>query len=157
MTPQLDALLDVTSQAAQHLPKKFITPGERLFWLYLLGAGVVACVFWAKQRSRDGSSFLHWLAPPRFWRQRSVHTDVWLALSWGAIRAVVGGLLLTGPALLSSLGAVLWLVAAMEAWFGVSSSTVDLGWAMPWVYGFALFVAWDLCRYMLHRLLHDVN
>jgi Fe(3+) dicitrate transport protein len=130
-----------------------LDPGQRTYLPLVLGslvAGLVALMVterlgvraaWA--RVRDG------LLAPRLWRHRSAVLDVQLTLA---------------KALLRALGLVPWTVGAVGVASATARAMAALGspgiQAPPGLvtalYSFALFVAWDGSRYLVHRLMHTV-
>ncbi|MCO4764184.1 MAG: sterol desaturase family protein [Myxococcales bacterium] len=147
----MSAATDALWAAASHLPTKLISPEERLFWPYLLGAGLVAALYWRWHRSAN-TTFWNWLWP---WRKLGrARLDLTLALTWGVLHA--GGLfVLTALSLtLSTLGGVLWLLSASEPLLGPATPLNWPTWLVAWVYGLALFIAWDGSRFFVHWLMH---
>ncbi len=140
-----------------HVPRKLISPEERLFWPYLLGSVAIALGLWLWRGGPRTSGFLAWLVPRGGLRSASARLDLTLALAWGGIRTLLRVLLLTGPFAISSLGAVLWCLSQLDAGLGPATPWRVSGTTLMWSYALVLFVAWDASRYALHRLMHDVD
>jgi len=125
---------------------------EQRTWLPLLASTVVAAfVFslWGRGPRAAARAVWDGLLAPRLWRHRSSVLDIQLMLAKGLLRGM--GLL---PV---AFGATAVAVGAHRTLVGLGS--VDLAapaWLVTVVYSAVLFVAWDLSRYVLHRLMHEV-
>lgn len=129
-----------------------LDPASRTFWGGLVAAAILALV-------------LRWL-----WRGeglfgalrgglRSTGRALWHRSSRLDLQLVAGRQLLRALGVLPVLGASLWvatwMVRGLDATLG--RPTLDApAWVATLVYTAALFVAWDLSRYVLHRLMHRV-
>jgi len=133
-------------------PWRYLTDAdERLYWPYLLGSLVLALgAYWVQRR--DGERrLLRYLFPRDVWLHPSAMADYRLVVVNAFIR-----IFLFGAFILSTLELAQWVYQALVEWVGPQS-------ALPWnrgtvqlVYTLSLFVAWDLSRFVVHRLLHAV-
>ncbi len=125
---------------AEALLQPFLDPEDRTFWVGLVLAMAIAIPWHLRH---GGFS----------WR------DLWSRSSLLDVQLLIARQLVATLGWLPVVGGAAWLathgVRRLDGWFGAP----DLGWS-PWVvtglYTLALFVAWDLSRYVLHRLMHEV-
>lgn len=124
---------------------------EQRTWLALLASTVVVAFLFSLSRGLRGAARATWdgLLAPRLWTHRSAVLDVQLLLAKGLLRGM--GLLPVA-------------FGATTVALGVHRTLAPLGsldlpvpaWAVTALYSAVLFVAWDLSRYVLHRLMHEV-
>ena len=128
------------------LVQPFIDPASRTWWGGLIGFLAVAGVFWVIRRpgwSRDG-----------LWRalgHSSTRLDLQLYLGRQLIRWMGG---------VGGVAGAWWvatrLVRQLDDAFGVPVLPVLPPGVVVAAYSVALFVAWDLSRFLLHALMHNV-
>lgn len=123
-----------------------VDPGQRIWWGFLLSAAVVAAlVVWIDPRPQGHRR------TPGSPLSRSAWLDVQLLFVGGIVRALGATVWAV-----SAFGTALWLVERLDAWFPGDRIHALSPLAVAVVYTGVLFVAWDLSRYALHRLLHGV-
>ena len=125
---------------AEALLQPFLDPGSRTFWAGL-GASLAIMATW------------HWRNGGFRWR--------WLisASSLLDVQLLVARQLLQAVGALPVLGGGFWLASHGVRWLDSTLGAVQVdapGWAVTALYSVVLFVAWDLSRYVLHRLMHEV-
>ena len=153
----LDAVRAAAVAVASHVPRKLISPEERLFWPYLLGSLAIALGLWLWRGGPRTVGFWSWLVPRGGLRSASARLDLTLALAWGGLKTLLHALLVATPFSISSLGAVLWCLSQLDAQLGPATPWHVSTTTLMWSYALVLFVAWDAARYGLHRLLHGVD
>ncbi|HHH30477.1 MAG TPA: fatty acid hydroxylase family protein [Polyangiaceae bacterium] len=119
----------------------FLDPQQRVFWPGLLIATALAWLAGGQLRK---------LLAPSIWLHRSARLDYALLFANAALK-----ILLLAPLGLSAYGVAVALVRALDAAFGVPQMQLPDA-VVTAIYTVTLFVAWDLSRYLLHRLLHSV-
>jgi Fe(3+) dicitrate transport protein len=136
----LDAVL-------RELMGPFLDPGSRTAWFALLGfAGVAAGVhLW---RGGSWRGLREAVFPAKVWTHASTMLDVQLLIARRLI-----GLLGFGLAVHASTWVATGLVRALDDLVGRPEAPVALVAA---AFPVALFLAWDLSRYIVHRLMHAV-
>jgi len=125
-------------------------PESRVYFVFLLGAGVLAAAVWAL-RTRRRTSLPAFLFPKQIWLHPSALLDYRLLFARSVVRA-----LLFAPLAFSSLvvavGVSAWLGAALGA---RPRSTTDPVIVIA-LFTVAAFLADDFARYVTHRLAHRV-
>jgi Fe(3+) dicitrate transport protein len=123
------------------LHQPFTDPASRTFWVGLLLSVGIAGLFGGLSLSRALSLATH----------RSSLLDAQLLVARQLLGAV---------GLLPAFGGGWWLATGLVRWLDGAVGAPDLGgWspaAVAALYTAALFVVWDLSRYALHRLMHEV-
>ncbi len=135
--------------------QSFADPGQRLFWLALIGSLVLALFVFVMTRPRGrpirGSDFLAFLFPRDVWLHPSALMDVRLMFAKAALRTVF-----VAPWAVSAYGLAVATASILNHHFGLAD---DSTWPSVWVttvYTVVLFVAWDASRYLVHRLMHRI-
>lgn len=131
------------SRLVEALLMPFVDPASRTHWLGLLVAVCIALVVHGRLGGPGGGGL--WAAL----RHRSTGLDIQL---------LIGRQLLRALGILPTLGGW-WLATSLVRWLDASVGAPSLGWstqAVTVTYTVALFVSWDLSRYLLHRVMHDV-
>lgn len=141
-----DALLGRVGELFGALGAPFLDPASRTWWGALVAFVVVAGAYAAVRRpgwslARVLSAALH---PSSRLDVQLLITRRLLALLRGA-----GGL---GAAWLLATA----LVRQLDALLGTPASPEWPTWSVTALFSVSLFVAWDLSRYLLHRLMHSV-
>ena len=121
----------------------FFDPAKRVFWPFLLASFGVAALL-SRGQGRG-------LFNPKLWTHPSALFDYRILFANAVVRAV-----LITPWALSAFGLSVWLVADLNRHFGPMSPPSLSSSQVTMVYTLTLFVAWDLSRYVLHRLLHTI-
>jgi Fe(3+) dicitrate transport protein len=129
------------------LAEPLIDPASRTWWPFLLGAGLLAVgvAFW---RQGAGTSLRRALGLD-LWTTRSSVLDLQLV----AVRQLLG-LLGVLPRLGTAWLLATTLVRGLDRVAGQPGLAPPPPWALQVGYTLVLFVAWDLSRYLLHRLMH---
>jgi Fe(3+) dicitrate transport protein len=128
---------------ADALAAPFLDPGSRTWWVALvLAAGVAVAV--------QGGARAAWTATWGGLWTRSGRLDVELLVSRQLLRAL--GALPAGGA---GLGVAFTVTRTLDDLFGAPKLHVPAA-SLAVLYTVALFVAWDLSRYALHRAMHEV-
>ena len=120
----------------------FIDPEQRVFWPGLLVAGVLAALAGGQLRR-----FLD----PKLWTHPSAVLDYALLVANAAIRGLV-----IAPLGLSAFALAVGVVDSLDRAFGIPTAPSLSTASITALYTVALFVCWDLSRYLVHRLLHQV-
>lgn len=133
----------------------FLDPSKRVFWPYLLGSIVVAVMVSLSLRGAGRKhplrSAVVYSFPWRILTHRSALLDYKLLFAKAALRSI-----LIAPWALSAFGLAVWFVGVLDKHFGVPKASSLSELQITIIYTFALFVAWDFSRYLLHRFLHTV-
>lgn len=127
------------------LAEPFLDPASRTVWFAWVLFVVVAV---AVEGRRSGRWSLASAFPAAIWRHRSTALDVQLLVARQLLRvlgfgAVVGGSHWVATHLVRSLDGLLGTPAVPAGWVAVAFPVV-------------LFLAWDLSRYVVHRLMHEI-
>jgi sterol desaturase/sphingolipid hydroxylase (fatty acid hydroxylase superfamily) len=125
----------------------FVDPSERIYWPFLLSSGLMAAVAFGLRRRRG--SLLAYLLPRRIFLHPSSLLDVRLFLVNGLLRVGLPSAALTQAAVAALVSTSLRLL------LGGPGGAAPPGW-VPVAYTVSLFVADDLTRYLVHRLMHRV-
>jgi sterol desaturase/sphingolipid hydroxylase (fatty acid hydroxylase superfamily) len=134
-------LISSLTAAADAIAGFLVSPGGRLWPLYLGTMALIAFGLW--WRRKPGPGFLAWAFPRAMYVSRSTWVDLQLFLlgralaTLGLVNAVVGAALVAG------------LVG--EALGGLSTGLVLPGWA----YALLILVAADFAVYWVHRIHHE--
>jgi sterol desaturase/sphingolipid hydroxylase (fatty acid hydroxylase superfamily) len=133
-------------------PWRYLTDAdERLYWPYLLGSLALAAVAFLLQRRRGERSAWRYLFPRRVWLHPSALADYRMVVVNAFIKVI-----LLGVFLLSTVEIAQWIYQALaQAWGRQPALQWERG-TVRVAYTLSLFVAWDLSRYVVHRLLHAV-
>ncbi|MBK6918397.1 MAG: TonB-dependent receptor [Deltaproteobacteria bacterium] len=143
--PVADGPLALLHEVVTAVVGMLFDPSERIYWGFLLATVVLA---WAVRREQRGAGVP--TTPGRV-LGRSSALDLQL-LIFNALVRIVGA----GAWVGSAFGLSLWLVAGLDARFGVPITPTWPPAVVAAVYTVVLFVAWDASRYLLHRWLHQV-
>ena len=122
----------------------------RVFWPYLLAAGVLATAVWAL-KLRNRVSLRRFLLPREIWLHRSALFD----LRWMFVRALLGALLLW-PFTVSAAHVGVKISMMLSRVFGPGPGASAGPWLVIGAFSLAGFFAEDLARYVVHRLSHRV-
>lgn len=139
-------LLERTWQIAQGIAGQFVSPGISVYWVYLLGAGVLALAVYVAKVARGRPTLagaLSFLFPRRIWLSRSAANDVGLFVA----NTLLYSFLLLAPlqALSAGLASDTWawlfdhFGAPTQAWTGLGMR-VSLTLAAFVVADFAFFI-----------------
>lgn len=127
----------------------FVDADQRVYWPCLLGSLALAVL--VARYSEGRRDALRHLASPRIWWHRSSRLDYQFLFANGALR-----ILLIAPLGMSALSVAVGTVDLLDAWRGVPAASSWSGLAIGGLYTLVLFLSWDLSRYVLHRLAHEV-
>jgi sterol desaturase/sphingolipid hydroxylase (fatty acid hydroxylase superfamily) len=151
MSDILDSIKDSLVKDASIL----LQPGERVYWLFLLGGLGVALGVWAVLRAtgklKATRGPLAFLFPKRIWLHRSAILDYKLLIVRGIFRA-----LLVAPWLLSAYAIAIGVVALLDRNLGVPTAPGLSTLQIVSIYTLVAFLANDFSRWFLHMLLHKV-
>lgn len=137
-----------------------VSPGQRIFWLYLLTSVALAWVVYRRRNSDSGGdeprseSFLAFLFPKRVWR----HASAWLDLRYFFFHQVLGKLFYAALLGLAINFVFQWvtggpnLIAATQEAPAPSWGRV----AISFGYMFVVIAAVDFAAFFLHFLQHKV-
>jgi sterol desaturase/sphingolipid hydroxylase (fatty acid hydroxylase superfamily) len=130
----------------------FVDPSERIYWPFLLSSALMAAVvFWIRRGRRGGArSLAAYLFPKRIFFHRSSLLDARLFLVNGFLRLGLPSAALTQAAV-----AALVSTSLTVALGGDAGGHAPPAW-VPVAYTVSLFVADDLTRFLVHRLMHRV-
>lgn len=132
----------------------FAQPGQRLFWVYLVGAALLAIVVrvaTAGRRGRRPGSLLRWLTAKSIWLHPSARLDYQYLFA----KAVIKTLFLT-PWLGASFALALWTANRLGGAFGPASPSSTSPVVVTALYTVLLFVLSDFSRWGVHLLAHRV-
>jgi Fe(3+) dicitrate transport protein len=148
-------MVDPLSALLQHLVEPFLDPGSRTFWpgLVLAAAIAASAAAWGARSDprRAARRALRAIAPVRLLLHRSSRLDVQL-LAGRQLLAYLGAI----PAVASAWWIAFRVVGALDATVGAPAPWSGDLWLPSAAYALTLFVAWDLSRYVLHRLMHEI-
>ena len=134
------------------LTSAFFDPRKRIFWGYLLSAGLIAMCWltWCKGQS-PGQAGRQIFARTAWW-SRSALADYRVMVLNSAIMLVLS------PRLLSQLGVSILVFEWMHGVFGGRFALLPEfpDWGVVIAFTSCLFVLDDFARYVVHRLLHQV-
>ncbi|WP_317930775.1 sterol desaturase family protein [Halioxenophilus sp. WMMB6] len=126
----------------------FLEPGSRLYWLYLLSAGLLA-LLWLWRRDRDRP--MRVLFDKRYWFNRSTALDCGLLFGNHLIKMV-----LVVPWFFTRLSGALWLSAFLHHTTGVYPNWTLSPFWLAGAFTLTLFLLDDASRFGLHWLLHKL-
>lgn len=135
-------------------PAILVQPAGRVFWPFVLTSLVIAAVVYVRRRRRGAGpdeSLLSFLLPRAIWRHPSSLVDIKLIFAKAVIQA-----LLLAPLVVSAYAVATFVIELLSSQFGVIEPLGLSRLQVSALYTLVLFVAWDLSRYLLHRLLHAV-
>ncbi len=130
----------------RELAGMLLDPSERIFWGFLLSAGLIALL-----ERHTGRHSTTRRTPGRGLFSRSSWVDLQLLVVNIGLRSV-GAVVYT----MSAFGAAVWLVARLDAWLGVPQALGVPTTLVAAIYTVVMFVAWDASRYLVHRWMHRV-
>jgi len=140
--------VDRLSPLVEALIEPFVDPASRTVWFaWLLPVVLAVAVRWRA----TGRWSLSSLFGRDAWGHRSTVLDLQLLLGRQLLQAA--GL---SVAVASAHGLATWLVLSLDATLGRPALAGPALWAFVALFPVVLFVAWDLSRYVLHRLMHEV-
>jgi len=127
------------------LVEPFVDPASRTVWFAWIAFVAVACVMAWRVRGRVG---LGDIFPRASWASRSTLLDLQL---------LAGRQLLAAVGLTVGVGGAHWVATSLVRTLDASVGTPALPAGLVAVaFPAVLFVAWDLSRYVVHRLMHEV-
>lgn len=132
----------------------FLDPEKRVFWPFLLSAAAIAlAVAWlqAPADRRRPAALARWLLAPAIWWHPSSRLDLRLLLARAVLRA-----LLVAPWMVSAVAVARWVTLRLDGLLGADRVEALPGPAVTALYTLALFIGWDLSRYLLHRAAHEI-
>ncbi len=142
-------MTEALATVALALAEPLTSPASRLFWPALLVATALAGAWHLRRRGWRGVGRA--MLPFHLLTHRSSRLDVQLIAVRQLLRLM--GLL---PAIGSAWWGATWVVRRLDAALGAPPPIEAPGWLLVAGYTLTLFVAWDLSRYVLHRLMHEV-
>lgn len=148
-------MLDALPALFAHLVEPFVDPASRTFWPGLLVAAVVAAGLagWSVRREpgRAVRRAVRAAVPLRLLRSRSSMLDVQL-LAARQLLTVLGVV----PTVLSAWWLAYRVVGVLDATVGAPPTWSGSVVVPSTIFAITLFIAWDLSRYLVHRLMHAV-
>jgi len=150
-------MFDQVQSAALSLLNPFdypTQPGQRLYWVYLVGAVLLAVlvrVSTTRRRGRRPLAVLRWLTAKSIWLHPSARLDYKFLFA----KAVIKTLFLT-PWLGVSFAVGLWTAGRLHALFGPASPSSLSPHVVTALYTVLLFVLSDLSRWAVHMAAHAV-
>ncbi len=136
-------------------PLAYLTqPGQRLYWVYLVGAvllAVVVRIATARGRGRRPRAVVRWLTAKSIW----LHPSARLDYKYLFAKAVIKTLFLT-PWLGVSFAVALWTAARLQGVLGPASPSSTSPHVVTALYTVLLFVFSDLSRWAVHMAAHAV-
>ncbi|HAN30566.1 MAG TPA: sterol desaturase family protein [Myxococcales bacterium] len=134
-------------EGLRRLSEPLFDPGHRIYWPFLVGSLLIA----GFAAAIKGRRRLVGLLSPELWLHRSARVDyqLWLVKHG----AKLAGLLVLP---LSTLTVARWTVRSLSNHFDLVSAPNWPSWLISALFTGALFVCWDLSRYLLHRLMHSI-
>lgn len=148
-TSQGSVWADAILRGASELLRLFVSPGSRVYWVFLSVSLLVAVVLWLRERSRSAPLPAHLdVFSKQTWLGRSAMNDYWLILTNAML---VGGIL---DALLPDARELTAdTVAILRA--GLPDFALEPSFLAGLALAATLFVVDDFARYGLHRLEHQ--
>ena len=125
----------------------FLDPGSRTFWGGLAASAVIALLVWGTRRPPGWSLAAAWQGL----RSPSAQLDVQLLLA-----RQLQGFLLGAPAVAGGWWLATHAVRLLDGALGVPTPPPLSPSAVALLYSVALFVVWDLSRFLAHMLMHRV-
>lgn len=124
---------------------------QRTFLPFLfVSALLAALVWWLAVRPRKKTTLVGYLFPRAVWLHPSALLDYRLIVLRGLLAFV-----LVVPRFLGVVAIAVAFGRSLRHTFGMTHNALSLGWVAA-LFTVALFVADDLTRYLLHRLMHRV-
>ncbi|MCG8558138.1 MAG: sterol desaturase family protein [Proteobacteria bacterium] len=154
-----ETVLILARGVVAELAAALTSPTKRVYWLFLVGSLVlaVACYVLRLRASHDPGTrrsftgLLRFVLRPSLWLHPSARCDYKLGLAGCVLRP-----LLFAPLAVSAWQLAWWLSRWLDSHLGIPDAGRWPVSAVVCLYTVVLFVAWDLSRYLLHRLLHQV-
>lgn len=136
-----------------HVIVPFLSPYNRLFWLYLVAFLAVAFVIYARQERRgiSGGRFLAFVFP------KSVYLDpsALLTIRYYFVNGVVVSVIRFSAIILTATQFSIWISSAMEGAFGPNQGAPVGAMAMVG-FSLAIIAARDFADYSVHHLFHRI-
>ena len=132
-----------------------LDPTSRTFWPGLLVAVLLGAWVVRHHRHKEGprdrrEGWVRAIFAPHLWTHRSSKLDLQLLLARQLLKSLHLWPVLAGSK---------WLADRMVFWLDDVAAPPELAWSPAMVaitYSVLFFVAWDVSRYVLHRLMHEV-
>ena len=129
----------------------FFDPRKRVFWGYLVSAGVIAFIWLKFSQGYSATGTLKKIFAKESWWNRSAGIDYKVM----TFNTVVMSLIT--PRLIGQTGIAILIFEFMHEWYGGRPVAIDLpDWLIAIGFTVCLFVLDDFARYWVHRLLHRV-
>ena len=130
----------------------FTQAESRTWWPFLLAFALTALGLELRggRRGRGAGRVVADALGLSLWRTASARLDLQLLFSRQLLRLL--GLI---PGTAATFGLAVGVVRLLDLGFGRPALAAPPPWLLAGVYGLVAFVAWDLSRYLLHRLLHQ--
>lgn len=147
MEAQIESIAGALLDPFLHITR----PGQRIYWIYLVGATLLAGGVWLRTGQRRPVGFLRWLTARSIWLHPSARLDYQYVFTKAVFKTVA-----FAPLLGARLALAVWVVVALEAALGPASPLSLPGWGVAALYTAVLFVLSDLSRWIVHVLAHRV-
>ena len=138
---------DLIVPAVGGLMLRFMSAAERLYWLYLVGAGLITWLIWLHRRRQDGVGFFSFCFPSRVW----LHPSAWLDCLYFLVNTVLMFTLFLPVLLLAtdlSEAAAAWVAPAASIRLGLPALSLTVTLVSLLVMDFGIFFA----HTMFHRV-----
>ena len=130
----------------------FFDPLKRVYWIYLLSAGVIAFLWLIIRRKLSISGAVRKIFSKASWWNKSARADYCVM----AVNSVVMSVL--SPRLLGQTAIAYLVFEWMHQLFAGRPQTPEMipAWAIMVAFTLCLFILDDLARYIVHRMLHRI-
>ncbi len=127
-------------------------PQKRVFWMFLLSAGLIAFLWLKFNRTLTASYALKEIFSKKMWWNRSARAD------YGVWTLNTGVMLILSPRLLGQVGVGILVFQLLHELYGGRPAPLSFvpDWCIMLAFTICLFVLDDFAKYAVHRLLHRV-
>lgn len=143
---------DAILGAGREFLSVFLDPLKRVYWIYLLSAGVIAFLWLIFSRKLPIADAIGKIFSKASWWNRSARADYCVMAINSLVMSVVS------PRLLGQTAVAYLVFEWMHQLFAGRPQPQDLlpAWAIMAAFTLCLFILDDLARYIVHRMLHRI-
>lgn len=140
----LNVVIDAYKLSKDH----FLSPENRIYYLYLISS--LALAFYVFTKRKKKTSFLSYVFDKRIWMSKSALND-YLIFGFNNLFKI----LFIGPYLIMSLYIAFYIQEYLQIWFGFPEKSLSIGQTI-FFYTIALTVINDFLSYLVHLGMHKI-